>query len=150
MKLLAVDPATLSGWAIFDSSTNQTTFGTYKISKKTNESEGFKWLRFEQWLRQLQAEHIFKFLCYEMPVTMHAGATIHHSKLVAIIEKFCAESGIEFVVVTPSELKKFATGKGNAKKEQMIASACELGFETSEPNEADAIHILQYLKSKLL
>ncbi|TWT58996.1 Holliday junction resolvase [Thalassoglobus neptunius] len=44
------------------------------------------------------------------------------------------------VEVTPSELKQFATGKGNAKKDKMIAAASlYLGEEVTDDNQADAV-----------
>ena len=46
---------------------------------------------------------------------------------------------IPFVDVAPAALKKFATGKGNAPKDAMIAAAIRrFGFEGSDNNEADA------------
>ncbi|MEY3082847.1 MAG: hypothetical protein RJA94_2832, partial [Pseudomonadota bacterium] len=39
-------------------------------------------------------------------------------------------------------IKRFATGKGNADKQAMIAAVRERGFESADDNEADAIAIL--------
>lgn len=47
--------------------------------------------------------------------------------------------GVPYVDVQPSTLKKFATGKGNANKDAMIAAAIRrFGFAGSDNNEADA------------
>jgi crossover junction endodeoxyribonuclease RuvC len=47
--------------------------------------------------------------------------------------------GIPMVVVQPSGLKKFATGKGNANKDQMLAAAIRrYAFAGTDNNEADA------------
>jgi Holliday junction resolvasome RuvABC endonuclease subunit len=47
--------------------------------------------------------------------------------------------GIPHVDVAPSTLKKYATGKGNANKDAMIAAAIRrFGFAGSDNNEADA------------
>jgi Holliday junction resolvasome RuvABC endonuclease subunit len=47
--------------------------------------------------------------------------------------------GVPFVDVAPSSLKKYATGKGNCGKDEMIAAAIRrFGFEGSDNNEADA------------
>lgn len=52
--------------------------------------------------------------------------------------------GRPFVEMPPSSLKKFATGKGNAKKEQMLQAAWQrLGYKGSDHNEADALFLLQ-------
>ena len=46
---------------------------------------------------------------------------------------------IPYVDVKPSTLKKFATDKGNAPKDAMLAAAIRrFGFEGSDNNEADA------------
>jgi len=47
--------------------------------------------------------------------------------------------GMPYVDVPPGTLKKYATGKGNAGKDEMIAAAIRrFGFEGSDNNEADA------------
>jgi crossover junction endodeoxyribonuclease RuvC len=47
---------------------------------------------------------------------------------------------IPFVVIPPSNLKQFATGKGNAKKEEVLAAAIRaLGYLGHSNDEADAI-----------
>lgn len=49
---------------------------------------------------------------------------------------------LPFIVVPPSTLKKFATGKGNAgKPEVLIAAVKRLGYEGTDDNEADALWI---------
>lgn len=53
------------------------------------------------------------------------------------------EAGIPFAEVAPAALKKFATGKGNATKDQVLAAAIRrFGFEGDNNNAADA-HILR-------
>jgi hypothetical protein len=48
--------------------------------------------------------------------------------------------GVAFADVPPASLKKFACGKGNAKKEEMLAAAIRrLGYEGSSFDEVDAL-----------
>ena len=52
------------------------------------------------------------------------------------------EMGVRFVDVPPSSVKRFATGNGNAKKEQMVSRAIELGARGNvNDDEADAFHL---------
>lgn len=47
--------------------------------------------------------------------------------------------GLRFVEVPPAQLKKYATGKGNAGKDEMLAAAIRrFDFAGSDNNEADA------------
>jgi crossover junction endodeoxyribonuclease RuvC len=51
--------------------------------------------------------------------------------------------GIPVVEIPPSNLKKFATGKGNAKKDLVLVEAVKrLGYEGSSNDEADALWML--------
>jgi Holliday junction resolvasome RuvABC endonuclease subunit len=53
------------------------------------------------------------------------------------------EAGIPFAVVQPSTLKRLATGKGNAGKDEVLAAAIRrLGFDGHDNNEADALWLL--------
>lgn len=48
--------------------------------------------------------------------------------------------GVEYIDVPPSTLKKYATGKGNAKKELVLVEAVKrLDYQGSNDNEADAL-----------
>jgi len=67
------------------------------------------------------------------------GAHSHElGELGGVIRLALFEAHIEFVTVIPSTLKKFATGKGNASKEEMLVAAVRAGAPVSTNNEADA------------
>lgn len=51
--------------------------------------------------------------------------------------------------VTPSQLKKFTTGKGNCNKAAMIAAVEAMGYEPEDDNSADAIAILKYYEGNI-
>ena len=48
---------------------------------------------------------------------------------------------VKIAFIPPTSLKKFATGRGNAKKIDMILSSTKKGFETNDDNLADAFHL---------
>lgn len=53
------------------------------------------------------------------------------------------ERAVPVVEVPPSSLKKYATGKGNSGKDQVLAAAIRrLGFKGHDHNEADALWLL--------
>lgn len=48
--------------------------------------------------------------------------------------------GLDFTYVNPAQLKRYATGLGNAKKDLMLAEAVRrLGYQGSSNDEADAL-----------
>lgn len=52
--------------------------------------------------------------------------------------------GTPYTEVAPGTLKKFATGSGNAGKDEMLAASIRrLGYEGHDNNEADALWLLQ-------
>lgn len=52
--------------------------------------------------------------------------------------------GIPFVIAAPTALKKYATGKGNAKKDEVLAAAIKRsGLDITDNNAADAWWLYQ-------
>lgn len=52
--------------------------------------------------------------------------------------------GVPFIDIAPGTLKKVATGKGNAPKEEVLVAAVHrLGYDGHDNNEADALWLLQ-------
>jgi crossover junction endodeoxyribonuclease RuvC len=60
-------------------------------------------------------------------------------ELFGVVKYLLYAQGTPVVEVPPASLKKYATGKGNAGKDEVIAAAIRsLGFPGSNNNEADA------------
>ena len=75
---------------------------------------------------------------------------IVQAELHGVLKSLCEELNIDYRAFSASEIKKFATGKGNAKKTAMIEAAQEkLGLIGDDDNEADAMWIYQVMKSSL-
>jgi len=147
--ILALDQATKCGVAYQTPTMTKPVVLNWDLTKKTHESAGIKWLRFERLVEELVDTHNIKVICYELPGGQHTSPIIHSAKLIAIVERLAATKGIEYVETSSGTVKKFATGKGNAKKPEMIAAAQEkLGYEGNDDNEADALWMLQYVKSQ--
>lgn len=138
VNLLAIDPATETGWATANE------VGMWNLKKRVNESDGIKWIRFRAQLKEICDLAEITIIAYERPAGGHTGAVIHHAKLVAIIEEHCASIGIDYVGYSASEIKKKATGIGNCSKQAVIEAAQEkLGYEGSNDNEADALWLYE-------
>ena len=79
-------------------------------------------------------------------LAMHPGggilSKIRLGEIWGIVRTRLFEMGIRFVDVPPSSVKRFAVGNGNAKKEQMVSRAIELGARGNvNDDEADAFHL---------
>ena len=65
-------------------------------------------------------------------------------ELGGVIRLALTHARIPFLDVQPTQLKKYATGKGNAKKEVVLVEAVRrLGYEGSSTDEADALWLRQ-------
>lgn len=73
------------------------------------------------------------------------GTSQMHStgELGGVVRLALYEAGILFVDVAPASLKKYATGRGNAKKEEMLAAAIRrLDYDGHDHNISDALWLL--------
>jgi Holliday junction resolvasome RuvABC endonuclease subunit len=150
MNIAAFDQATKCGVAYQASNTDEFKVELWDLKIGSKESQGMKWIRFEARLLKFIQQNNIEIIAYELPSGRNINPIIHSSKLIAIIEKVCVENEVEYIEFAASEIKKFATSKGNANKEVMIEYAKSLwGYQGEDDNEADAIHILHLLKSKI-
>ena len=145
MKILALDIASLTGWCL-----NNNLYGTWDLKTRKDESMGMKLIRFKSKLKEIHAAESLNLIVYERPAGKHANSIIHQAKLIANLEEFCENLGIAYNASSASEIKKFATGKGNASKDEMIQAAKDkYGYNGNDDNEADAIHLWNLTKDKL-
>jgi Holliday junction resolvasome RuvABC endonuclease subunit len=150
INIAAFDQANKMGVSWQISGEEKFDFSLWNLSIKSKESQGLKWLRFESKLRDFVKKYKIQVLAYELPAGRNTNPIIHSSKLICIIEKLCAELDLEYIEFSSTEVKKFATGNGTASKELMIQYANSLwGYPGNDDNEADSIHILHLLKSKI-
>jgi Holliday junction resolvasome RuvABC endonuclease subunit len=148
MKILALDPATNCGFAYHAGS--GVISGTWDLSSRRDESAGMKLIRLRSKLEEFRVGLdlvVFEAARNAMPKMQ--GALVHQAKLQGVIELWCTEHGIDYRGYSPTEIKKHATGKGNANKAAMIAAARErFGYEGKDDNEADAIWLLDLARSE--
>jgi len=78
-------------------------------------------------------------------ISAHIGAAIKLIGLGTALRIEMNERGIPFVVVTPTQIKKFATGKGNSPKNLIVREVFKKwGVEAKDDNQADA-SVLAYI-----
>lgn len=144
MKILALDIATKTGWR------TETSSGVWDFNKlKRGDSYGLRLIRFKSSIREILDLEEIDIVVYERPAGMFKSSIIVASEMIGVLIALCEERGIQYTAYSATEIKKFATGKGNAKKQDMIDSAIALGFNPSDDNEADAIHLYNLAKKDL-
>lgn len=141
MRILAVDPGTSCGWAIWDGG-DVVHAGTWDLSARRFEGGGMRYVHFERFFRE--ALRGVQLVAFE-EVQMHAGTAAAHvyGGIVAHLQRIAQETGIPYTGIPVATVKRTATGKGNAKKDAMVAAAnARWGLSLSETgggaDEADA------------
>jgi Holliday junction resolvasome RuvABC endonuclease subunit len=142
MKILAIDPATNCGFAH-----SCGICGTWDLSIRRDESAGMRLIRLRSKLNEIRDGAGIETVIFE--AARHAapkmqGALVIQAMLQGVIVLWCEENKIEYKGLSPSEIKKHATGKGNANKEAMIAAAKAKwpAKVIGDDNTADALWIL--------
>lgn len=146
MRILAIDPATKCGWAIGDERGVQAG-GVFDVSIRRDESAGMRLIRLRSKLNALAESGPIDLLVYEAARNAGPrmqGALVCQAMLQGVIQLWAEDNKIEFKGLSPSEVKKHATGKGNAKKQQMIDAAKAKFGHVEDDNHADALWILDY------
>ena len=98
-------------------------------------------------VREMLGDGEVTLVAYEQPVIhrkrRQLNASVAHNLEGVLLPEL--EGRIDYVSPTPAEIKKHATGKGNASKALMVEAACERwGIEVSDDNEADALCVLAW------
>jgi len=143
MPILALDLGTTTGWAI--ASDDNILSGAESFKNDRYSGGGMRYVRFRKWLDEI-SDSLGVSQVYFEEVRRHRGTDAAHvyGGLMACLTAYCEEKAIPYAGVPVGTIKKFWTGKGNAPKEAMIASAIERGHEVVDDNEADALAILYW------
>jgi hypothetical protein len=140
---LALDLGTTTGWAL-RAPDGLITSGTVSFRPSRYEGGGIRYLRFANWLTELdQLSGPIAAIWYE-EVRRHAGTDAAHvyGGLMATLTAWAELRGVPYQGVAVGTIKRHATGQGNTGKPAMIAAARARGFSPADDNEADAIAIL--------
>ncbi len=141
--MLALDLGTTTGWAL-RAPDGLITSGTVSFRPSRYDGGGMRYLRFTNWLTELdRLSGPIAAIWYE-EVRRHAGTDASHiyGGLMATLTAWAELRGVPYQGTPVGTIKRHATGKGNAPKAAMIAAARARGFSPADDNEADAIAIL--------
>ena len=157
--IIGLDLGTKCGWAVLGNGAlsgvnERVQSGTWNFSPKRHEGGGMRYVRFANELRELLDAWCFDIspqgvsvhVAFE-EVRRHRGVSAAHvyGGLKAVLQSELEVRGVPYTSIPVGTIKKHATGKGNASKEEMIASAKkeweEESWELADDNEADALWV---------
>ncbi|MDR0363505.1 MAG: crossover junction endodeoxyribonuclease RuvC [Bacteroidales bacterium] len=139
-NVLALDLGTKTGYAIYKCGC--IVIGTKRLQHNKGAS-GMRFLCFRNWLIGMIEAHNISCVFFER-VYGHKGIEAAHvyGAFMYILAALCEEKRIKCVGIPVGTIKKNATGKGNATKEDMMAFAKRHNFDSIDDNAADALAIL--------
>ena len=143
--LLALDLGTTTGWALTGRD-GLISGGSESFKPQRFEGGGMRYLRFKRWLTDIkQCNDGIDQVVFE-EVRRHIGVDAAHAYggFMGQLTAWCEHHQIPYQGVPVGTIKKHATGKGNANKEQMVAAARQRGHVPADDNEADALAILHW------
>jgi Holliday junction resolvasome RuvABC endonuclease subunit len=136
MNILSLDIATHCGWA------TKTASGVWDLSIKRDESSGMRLIRFKSKVKEIIEKEQINLVTFERSAGFHKNAIIVQSELHGVLKLYLEEIKMDYRAYSAKEIKKFATGNGNANKEKMIQAARDrYKIEPIDDNHADALHI---------
>lgn len=143
MKILSLDPATVTGYA------SDIASGVQDCSTRPNESKGLRIIRFVKFLNEMIDVINPDIIAYEKPGGRNYSALRVHSQLEGQIIEICENRGIEYKGYSAGEIKKHATGNGNSNKSLMIKTAKEKWpmVNIIDDNHADAMWLHDLAKN---
>lgn len=143
--ILALDLGTNTGWALL-SRDGSITSGTEQFKPQRFEGGGMRYLRFKRWLTEIKQCADGIDTVYFEEVRRHVGVDAAHAYggFLATLTFWCEHHSIPYQGVPVGTIKKHATGKGNASKDQMIASIQLRGYKATDDNEVDALALLYW------
>lgn len=150
--LLALDLGTSCGYAV-GVGAEPTTAGTWHLGARPGDSYGVRYLLLRARLAEVRAAYPGLGLVVTETAHHRGGAATRVALgYQATVETWCVEHAVEHAGVAASTLKRHATGKGNAKKDAMLAAGrarWELDPAATD-DEIDARWIYDYARGAIL
>lgn len=93
----------------------------------------------DKWLKETDTKYV---VVEDYLVSPHFNTTKHLIELGACVRMHLYKTKMPFTTIVGSQLKKYATGNGNAKKEIIIKELYKtLNIDVNDNNEADATYL---------
>lgn len=108
--------------------------------------------RFYECLEGMDDEHGVSRVVFESAVAYarHGGFAVE-MEMHGVMKLWCVQRSIKCIGVSPTKLKRWATGDGKAKKDQMVAAARRMFPDRAitGDDEADALMLLLYAQKEI-
>ena len=145
ISILALDLGTQTGWALLGRD-GDISSGSEGFKPQRFEGGGMRYLRFKRWLTELKQTTDGLNAVFFEEVRRHAGVDAAHAYggFMAHLTAWCEHHQIPYQGVPVGTIKKHATGRGNASKDEMVAAVHRLGYLPVDDNEADALALLHW------
>lgn len=150
MKILALDLASTTGWAITPQES-----GTWDIRPGRGESPGMRYVRLRAHLERVRAAHPdLGLVVYELQHHRGGAATEYAVGCATTVQAWCAERGLLHAAVHTATLKRHALGPAPKRRrgeprfdrsKGAIVAAAERRWPAVrivDDNHADALHLL--------
>jgi len=148
--VLALDLGTQTGWSLLHKGI--ITSGTLTFKNDRYQGGGMRYLRFSRWLddiKGLAGRNLTEV--YFEEVRRHLGVDAAHvyGGFLATLTAWCEKESIPYQGVSVGTIKRHATGKGNASKQEVLESLKAKGYRLlADDNEADALALLEWVRSQ--
>jgi Holliday junction resolvasome RuvABC endonuclease subunit len=141
LNVVALDLGSDFGYARYD---GQTVFSAgHSMSKLPLEKRLLEFWNFINALHEFKKIDLIVFEYVEFHKSHYSSRA--YWSFWCCVQLFCLRNTVEQKCVRPAALKQWATGKGNAGKDQMkSALKTRLGYDLSNDDEVDALWILHY------
>lgn len=151
--ILAIDAARKTGWAILTLDGDLVDSGVIRLRTKDAAMLDEFQASLSSACRGAGVSRDAVIVAYETPFRHHKARSNPGFgwRLEAALWLWCRDHGAPFIGIAPGELKKHATGKGNARKPAMKAAAAERFPEATilDDNHADALLVGAWAASEV-
>lgn len=150
MTILFLDLATVTGWAIDSASDDgKPVTGLCSLPDAVEMRVGHTLERYRTWLSSMVVRHEPRLIGYEEPVLLPRKSNFVLIALAGVTQMVAHQHGTKYEGVYLGTIKKEFTGRGDAKKPEMVARCRQIGWDVGgDHNRADAAAGWAYFKAR--